>query len=69
MGHQYDGTPLVTLEAMWDEKRRRIAELPACDRLPSEMEELFTMRREIDKRKGYRNPIVDINFSEEYLTD
>ena len=69
MAHQYDGIPLVTLEAMWNEKRRRIAELSAGDRLPSDMEELLSMRREIDKRRDNRNPVVDVNFSEVYLTD
>ena len=69
MAHQYDGIPLVTLEAIWYEKRRRIAELSAGDRLPSDMEELLSMRREIDKRRDNRNPVVDVNFSEVYLTD
>ena len=69
MSHIYDGIPLVTLEAMWAEKQRRIAELPPADRTPSEMEELLTMRKEIDKRKGNRVPVVDVNFSEVYLTD
>ena len=68
MGRKYDGIPLVELERVWEEKRRRIVELPSCDRLPMDMEELLSMRREIDKRKGIANPTVDVNFSEDYLT-
>ena len=69
MSRKYNGIALATLEEMWAEKRRRIAELPPDDISPSETEELLSMRREIDKRKDVRNPIVDVNFSEEYLTD
>lgn len=69
MGHQYDGIPLATLEAEWAEKRRRIAELKPEDRLPSDMDELLSMRKEIDKRKGNRPPVVNVNFSDDYLTD
>lgn len=69
MGHKYDGIPLAMLEAKWAEKRRRIAELKPEDRLPSDMDELFSMRKEIERRKGNKNPVVNVNFSEEYLTD
>ena len=69
MGRKYDGIPLAMLEAEWAEKRRRIAELKPEDRLPSDMDELFSMRKEIERRKGNKNPVVNVNFSEEYLTD
>ena len=69
MGHQYDGIPLATLEAKWAEKRRIIAELKPEDRLPSDMDELFSMRKEISKRKGDLPPTVDVNYADKYLTD
>lgn len=69
MGHRYDGLSLAELEAKWAEKRRRIAELSPDDRLPRDMEELLSMRKEISRRKGDLPPSVDVNYTEQYLTD
>lgn len=69
MSHKYDGWSLPELEAEWAEKRRKITELSQGDRLPSDMDELLSMRREIDKRKGNGNPVVNVDFTKENLTD
>ena len=53
------------LESMWREKCRHISE---GHRMPGDMDEVFLMRRELDKRMGVRNPTTEVNY-EKYLTD
>lgn len=61
----YSNIPTQMLESMWKEKFRHIRE---GHRMPGDMDELFLMRRELDKRSGVTNPSTYINF-EETLTD
>lgn len=61
----YSNIPTPMLESMWREKCRHIRE---GHRLPGDMDEVFLMRRELDKRSGVRNPTTEINY-EKYLTD
>lgn len=59
---KYRDIPLEELEKMWNERRMHI-------RIgTSDMDEVFEMRREIDRRKGNHNPSTDVNY-ESYLTD
>lgn len=67
MKRPYRNIPTPKLRVLYNDKRRRIAELPKDDRLPADMEELLSMRNEIDMReKGEREP-VGIDFSK-YIT-
>ena len=54
---------------MWQSKRLDIAK--AKDGKPAfeDVEELFAMRRELDRRSGKKNPTIEVNFEEDYLTD
>ena len=41
---------------------------------PSELtvgdyDSIFELRKEIDRRKDEKKPVVDVNFSKDYLTD
>ena len=66
---KYSNMAFDALQFMWEEKRRRIAELPFKDRLPKDIEELTAMRKEIDKRKDIRKPSASVDFASDYLTD
>lgn len=67
MKRPYKNIPTQKLRVLYNDKRRRIAELPKDDRLPADMEELLSMRLEIDLReKGEREP-ADVDFSK-YIT-
>ena len=68
MSHRYAGLSIAELQAMWAEKRRRIAELP-FDEVPNrDKEELLSIRKEISKRTGDGATIVNVDFSEQYVT-
>ena len=69
MKQKYDGLSLSTLEAMWENKRLVIAEMPKENILPGDLEALFSLRREIDRRKGHKPPVADVNFPEQYIPD
>ena len=57
------------LEKMWNERRLslKISSDPSVFR--KGMDEVFAMRRELDRRLGEKKPSVDVNFEREYVTD
>lgn len=54
------------LERLWDCKRLEMADGHDF----SAVEELFMLRREIDKRRGRNtHPPIEVNFEQDYITD
>ena len=66
MGNAYHTVPTAELVAMWERKRGSLlGSSPSRD----DFEALYEMRRELDRRKDEPKPVVDVNFSSDYLTD
>lgn len=63
----YQDYTLEELKTLWKQKRNDIAQKDTHDCL-KEMGELYKLRREIERRLGESNPIVNVNF-ENYITD
>lgn len=71
MRPQYKDIPLQELERLYDEKKAWLsARLDQYETASGpDWDELFELRREIDRRLDNRPPVVDVNFSELYTTD
>lgn len=69
MAKDYKGIPTPELERMWNE--RRLSMKIGADRsmFRRDMEEVYAMRRELDRRRGDVAPSSDVNFEQKYLTD
>lgn len=65
----YKSLSLPELVKKWQKKRMKLAQTDDKNRKFEDIEELFAMRKEIDRRKGEKKPTVNINFADEYLTD
>jgi len=66
MGNAYHTVPTAELAGMWERKRDSLlAGSPSRE----DCEALYEMRRELDRRRDEPRPVVDVNFSSEYLTD
>lgn len=63
MSFDYRKMSTPALVRRWERLRRRALAGGTPD-----MDELSALRREIDRRKGERNPTVEIDF-ESYITD
>lgn len=63
--NKFKDIPTKELKELWDKKRREVLK----GHTQAELDELLTMRKELDRRKGEKKPITNINFSEQYLTD
>lgn len=69
MGNDYRTIPTWRLVEMWEDgvnalKGKDPSELTVGDYGP-----ILDMRRELDRRKDEPKPVVDVNFSKDYLTD
>lgn len=69
MPNDYRDCPTVTLIARWEALRDKLKSLPQEDRDVSDLDALWEMRREIDRRRDVPKPKVDVNFANDYLTD
>jgi hypothetical protein len=65
--NDYRGIPTRVLQRMWENEKVRLASLRTNE--PSCYYRLLAMRKELDRRKDEPKPVVDVNFSKEYLTD
>ena len=68
MSNDYKSLSTSDLIRKWERKRDRIAGKKPSERMIDELDELMAMRREIDCRRGVRNPTVEVNF-EDYVKD
>ena len=66
MGNAYHTVPTAELVAMWERKRDSLL---SASPSREDCEALYEMRRELDRRRDEPRPVVDVNFSSEYLTD
>lgn len=62
---KYKHIPTEKLEQMWNQRRLR---LRMGEHFKSDMDEVYEMRRELDRRRGDTPPGEEINF-EKYTTD
>ena len=67
MADDYHDVPTSELTVMWERERARL--LGKEDAVIADYDSLLAMRRELDKRKDERKPVVDVNFADDYLTD
>ena len=67
MGAKYRTLPTHVLERMWEVERDRLA--GDKDAVVGDYDDLLAMRTELERRKDEPKPIVDVNFSKDYLTD
>lgn len=68
MSNDYKSLSTSDLIRKWERKRDQIAGKKPSERMIDELDELMALRREIDRRRGVRNPTVDVNF-EDYVKD
>lgn len=57
------------LEKLWNEKRLSLKTTSDKKVFQEGLDEVYAMKKELDRRKGIKNPTEDVNFSKEYLTD
>lgn len=69
MGNDYHTIPTVDLVAMWEKGVNAVRGKDPSELTIGDYDAIYEMRRELDKRKDERKPIVDVNFSDVYLTD
>lgn len=62
----YKNIPTQELEKMWNEKRLSITGGPGFRK---DMDEVFSMKKELDRRKGDIPKGQQVNFEQQYLTD
>ena len=68
MSDYYKRKSTAELEEEWRRRRDEVAGKKPSERTPGDMDALLALRREIDRRRGVRNPTVEINF-ESYVKD
>ena len=68
MSNDYKSLSTSDLIRKWERKRDRIAGKKPSERMIDELDELMALRREIDRRRGVKNPTVEVNF-EDYVKD
>lgn len=63
----FRGIPTSALLEMWSAERERVSHLER----PSQRDycDLLAMRTELDRRLDEPKPIVDVNFTKDYLSD
>lgn len=69
MGSDYHTIPTARLVQMWEDGVNAVRGRDPSELTVGDYDALFEMRRELDRRKDERPPVVDVNFSAEYLTD
>ena len=65
MSTNYGNIPTSMLEVMWKQK---CIQIRMGSKMAKDLEDAFAMRRELDKRKGVKNPTTEIDY-EKYITD
>ena len=65
----YRSIPTVRLVEMWEQGVNAVKGKDPSELTVGDYDALWEMRRELDRRKDEPKPIVDVNFSDEYLTD
>lgn len=63
---KYSDISTEELRKRWETQRTKVVNHTHTQ---AEMDELLSMRKELDRRKGEKKPIVDINFEQNYTTD
>lgn len=63
---KYKDIPTQELKKLWEQQRNKVVNHSHSQ---ADYDILFEMRKELDRRKGERNPQVDINFEQNYTTD
>lgn len=69
MGSGYRSIPTVRLVEMWEAGVSAIRGRDPSELTVGDFDAIYEMRRELDRRRDEPKPVVDVNFSNEYLTD
>lgn len=69
MSNDYRSMPTEKLLRKWEALRNRLSRVSVAHRNQADVDALLEMRMELDRRNDEHKPIVDINFSNDYLTD
>lgn len=69
MGSDYRTIPTVRLVEMWEQGVNAVKGKDPSELTVGDYDSIFEMRRELDRRKDERKPVVDVNFADDYLTD
>lgn len=69
MGSDYRTIPTVRLVEMWERGVNAVKGKDPSELTVGDYDSIFEMRRELDRRKDERKPVVDVNFADDYLTD
>lgn len=65
----YHSIPTARLVEMWEQGVNAVRGRDPAELTVGDYQELYEMRRELDSRKDEPKPGVDVNFTEDYLTD
>ena len=65
----YRSIPTVRLVEMWMSGVNAVKGKDPSELTVGDFDEIYDMRRELDRRKDEPKQIVDVNFSKDYLTD
>lgn len=66
---KYRDVPTTELERMWNEKRLSLKIGADSSVFRGELDEVYEMRRELDRRRGEVPQAKDVDFGKEYVTD
>jgi hypothetical protein len=69
MGNDFRSLPTSVLIAKWERLRDDIKESSPGGCSSRDLEVLWELRREIDRRDDVPKPSVDINFASDYISD
>ncbi len=69
MGIKYRTIPTVRLVEMWLAGVNAVRGKDPAELTVGDYDAILEMRRELDRRKDEPKPVVDVNFSKDYLTD
>jgi len=65
MSEEYRRMSLSDLRDRWERLRVKVG---SGNGVARDVDELYSLRREIDRRSGEKNPIIEVNF-EDYVKD
>ena len=69
MGENYRTIPTRRLVEMWEAGVSAVRGKDPSELTVADYDAIWEMRRELDRRKDEPRPVVDVNFSKDYLTD
>ena len=69
MGNDYRSIPTWRLVEMWEAGVNAVKGKDPSELTVGDYDSIFELRKEIDRRKDEKKPVVDVNFSKDYLTD